>query len=192
MIIHPYSPVFLLMEIEFLRLDDHGWLDVIPPYIRPWLVPAVIALLLLLLIRTVWRVLTHRMRRRGEPTIHPKLQKYNVDHARLDRERRKLATRIAATSTGTRLAGFRIVRQVDAVFVEGHRTPEEALIALKAAAAERGANALVNVHTERSTAGKCAASGDAVIAAPPAARPPQPPAGRPPAPPDDREPPVSV
>ena len=43
-------------------------------------------------------------------------------------------------------------------------TPEEAMVALKAAAAQLGANALVNVQSERSAAGRCTASGDAVIA----------------------------
>jgi len=96
------------------------------------------------------------------------LQKYNVDHSELDRQRREQARLIVATSTTTRLAGFRIVRQVEAVFVEGYRTPEEALIALKAAAADRGANAILNVHTDRTAAGRCTASGDAIIVIPPA------------------------
>jgi len=45
------------------------------------------------------------------------------------------------------------------------------VIALKAAAVERGANALVNVRTDRSAVGRCTASGDAVVAAPLADRP---------------------
>ncbi len=179
MIACPYS---MIPTLPVMALDVSRWRDVIPPPVRPWLLPAGIALVALLVVRALWRGVARRIRRRRPATIHPKLAKYNVDHAKLDRERRKLATRIAATSTGTRLAGFRIVRQVDAVFVEGHRTPEEALIALKAATAERGANALLNVRTERSAAGRCAASGDAVVAAP-LTKPPRPPGSAgPPAP----------
>ena len=110
-------------------------------------------------------------RKRRAPTIHPKLQKYNQDPDLLDQQRREAAQQIVATSTGNRLAGYRIVRQVDAVFVEGLRTPEDAVLALKAAAAERGANAILNVNTERTAAGKCTASGDAIVVAPPLNRP---------------------
>jgi len=41
------------------------------------------------------------------------------------------------------------------------------MLALKAAAAERGANAILNVKTDRTAAGKCSASGDAIVVAPP-------------------------
>src|SRR5690606_5665105 len=68
---------------------------------------------------------------------------------------------------------FRLVRQVEAVFVEGYRTPEDAIVALKAAAVERGANAILNVHTDRTTAGRCTASGDAVVVAPLVAKMPE-------------------
>lgn len=149
----------------FYRLEVSGLLDRIPESIQPYVIPAVIGLIALLVLRRVWGGISRAVRRRKTPTIHPKLQKYNVDHAALDRQRREQAVKIVATSTGNRLAGYRIVRQVEAVFVDGHRTPEEALIALKAAAAERGANALLNVRNERTTAGKCSAAGDAVLVA---------------------------
>ena len=55
---------------------------------------------------------------------------------------------------------------MEAVFVEGYRSPEEALIALKAAAADRGAIGMLNVRTERTTAGRCTASGDAIVVVP--------------------------
>lgn len=157
----------LLMELEVSR-----WLEKIPSAYRRWLMWGGIALLAALVLRAVGKKLARTIRRMGPPKIHPRLEKYNVDHAKLDRERRKLAAGIGATSTGGRLPGFRIVRQVEAVFVEGCRTHEEALIALKAAAAERGANALLNVRTERTAAGKCTASGDAVLAAAIKAKPP--------------------
>ncbi len=76
------------------------------------------------------------------------------------------ARRIIATSSTGTIAGFEILRQVEAVFTEGHPTPQDAVDALKAAAAERGANALTNLSGERMGTGKCAARGDAVIVKP--------------------------
>lgn len=140
----------------------------VPAEYRPPVFWGVLTILVLAALRALLRGLSRRVRRRlVAPTINPKLAKYNVDHAQLDRARRKLAEQILATTTGGRLAGYRIVRQVEAVFVDGLRTPEDALIALKAQAAECGANALLNVRTERTTAGRCSASGDAVVVAPP-------------------------
>jgi hypothetical protein len=135
---------------------------------------AVAALLALLILRNLARRVWRTIRGSRPPTIHPSLQKYNVDHVELDRKRREMAVGVVATSTGNRLAGFRIVRQVEAVFVEGFRTPDEALTALKAMAIERGANALLNVRSERTTAGRCSASGDAILATPIAPGPPDP------------------
>lgn len=147
----------------------------IPHSYLKWIIIGGTVLVHLVIFRSLWRRLSRYLRRRRPPQIHPRLQKYNVDHAELDRERREQSARILATSTGALLAGYRIVRQVDAIFVEGCRTPEDAIIALKALAAERGGNALVNVKTERTSAGKCIASGDAVLAAAPSAPPANPP-----------------
>lgn len=141
---------------------------------RMYLVYAVAILAALLVLRNVSNRITSAIRRRRPATIHPNLQKYSVDSIELDRKRREMAVQVVATSTGNRLAGFRIVRQVEAVFVDGCRTPDEALTALKALAVERGANALLNVHTDRTPAGKCSASGDAIVAAPIAPGPPDP------------------
>jgi uncharacterized protein YbjQ (UPF0145 family) len=127
-----------------------------------WLIAGTVLILILFVIHWIWRSFTRAVRRRRSPTIHPKLQKYNVDQAALQAERRELARGIIATSTGNRLAGYRVVRQVEAVFVEGLQTPEDALVALKALAVQRGANAVLNVQTQRTAAGKCSASGDAV------------------------------
>ena len=141
---------------------------------RWYLIYALAGLIGLLVLRGIWRRIWRAIRRSRPAQIHPSLQKYNVDHVELDRKRREMAAGVVATSTGSRLAGFRIVRQVEAVFVEGFRTPDEALTALKALAIERGANALLNVRTERTTAGRCSASGDAIVAAPIPPGPPEP------------------
>lgn len=141
---------------------------------RQYLYYALGALIGFLILRRIWRGIRRAIRSARPPQIHPSLQKYNVDYAELDRKRREAAVGVVATSTGNRLAGFRIVRQVEAVFVEGFRTPDEALTALKALAVERGANALLNVRTERTAAGRCSASGDAIVAAPIPPGPPDP------------------
>jgi uncharacterized protein YbjQ (UPF0145 family) len=125
----------------------------------------------LLVLLRLSRSLARFIRRRRPPRIHPRLQKYNVDHAELLRQQQEAAGGIIATSTTARLAGYRIEQQVEAVFVEGYRTPEEAMTALKASAAQKGANAILNVHTERTAAGRCTAGGDAVRVVPAPRRP---------------------
>jgi hypothetical protein len=162
-----------------LQADLEFWIELAVSH-RYWILGGAIALIILYLLLRVWRFIRRQIRRRRPPNIHPSLQKYNVDHAELDRRRREQALKIVATSTSNRLAGYRIVRQVEAVFVEGYRTPEDALIALKSEAAERGANAILNVSTQRTAAGRCTASGDAIVAAPinvPNQRPAPPPPG---------------
>lgn len=156
-------------------IDWKAWIERIPlpdPY-RRYALYALAVLIVLVMLRRVSRVIARALARGRAPTIHPKLQKYNVDTVELDRKRRELAVSVIATSTGNRLAGFRIVRQVEAVFVEGSKTPEDAIVALKAAAVERGANAILNVRTDRTVAGRCTASGDAVVVAPMTAKMPE-------------------
>jgi len=116
--------------------------------------------LLALLVIRAWR----RAHRRRRPVrIHPKLQKYAGPSPELLKQRRMQAEKIIATSSTDRIAGYEIVEQVEAVFVEGFRSPEEAIEGLKAAAALKGANALINLRYERAAAGRCSASGDAVV-----------------------------
>jgi len=78
----------------------------------------------------------------------------------------RLAGRIVATSSTGQIAGFTIVRQIEAVFVDGHPTTARAVLALKALASELGANAISNLHSERLSSGKCIARGDAVLVRP--------------------------
>ncbi len=118
-----------------------------------------------IVLRKAWTSVSRAIRLSRPPRIHPSLQKYNVDKVEVQRQQRELAAGVVATSTSNRLVGYRMVRQVEAVFVEGFSSPEDALIALKAAAVERGANAILNVRTEHTAAGRCTASGDAVLVA---------------------------
>lgn len=85
-------------------------------------------------------------------------------------EQERLALRIVATSSTRTIAGFAVIRQIEAVFTDNHQTPAKAVEALKAAAARKGANAIVNLSGKREPNGKCSASGDAVVVKPLAPR----------------------
>ncbi len=109
----------------------------------------------------LWVFLKIRARLRV-PRMHPRLQKYGGPDTELARQRRTEAEKIVATSSAGTIAGYHIVRQVEAIIVEGFRAPDEALEGIKALAAMKGANAVINLRHERTTAGRCSASGDAV------------------------------
>ncbi len=100
---------------------------------------------------------------RRKPKIHPRLQKYAGPHAEFARKRREEAAHIVATSSTQNIAGYEIVEQFEAVFVDDFRRPEEAIEGVKAVAAMKGANAIVNLKHDRTSGGRCSASGDAVV-----------------------------
>ena len=100
---------------------------------------------------------------RRMPKIHPRLQKYAGPDAEYARKRREEASRIVATSSTQNIAGYEIVEQFETVFVDDFRRPEEAIEGVKAVAAMKGANAIVNLKHDRTLAGRSSASGDAVI-----------------------------
>ena len=85
---------------------------------------------------------------------------------RQQQEIERLAGRIVATSSTASIAGFTIVRQIEAVFVDGLRWPEEAIAGLKAVAAMKGANGVINVRHAPSGTGRYSANGDAVVLEP--------------------------
>lgn len=110
-----------------------------------------------------------RLFRRRRP-LHPRLRPYaGRSDADVAAERRDAARIIATSSTGT-VAGYDIVQQIEAVFVDGYRTPQEAAIGLKAAAVGKGANAIINLSQQRTGAGRSMAQGDAVIVRPQVAK----------------------
>ena len=113
------------------------------------------------LLAVVWLVLKIKTARRG-PKIHPRLQKYAGPDAEYAQKRRAEAAKILATSSTQSIAGYDIKEQVEAVYVDGFRRPEEAVEGLKAVAAMKGANAIINLKHERTASGKCSADGDAV------------------------------
>ncbi len=145
---------------------------------RPLLIAAVAVLLFLVVLRRLLGGAVRAIRRRKAGPLHPRLQKYGgrseADWAAEQRE----AEKIVATSSTPSIAGYEIIRQVEAVFVEGLRSQSEAITSLKAAAARRGANALINVTQEHTAAGRCTAQGDAVVVKPLVAPDPPAPPGR--------------
>lgn len=120
-------------------------------------------LILLLIVLRVWRVrreaayAAQRRRELRETRSYLYMQQQEIE---------RLAARIVATSSTSSAAGFTVVRQVEAVFTDGHASTTHAVQVLKAIAAEKGANAILNLSSERSPTGKCAARGDAVIVRP--------------------------
>ncbi len=124
---------------------------------------AVVVLLALAMLQRLWR----GMRRRRKPApLHPKLQPYagrtdaDIASEQFD------ASQIMATSSTPSVVGYQLIKQIEAVFVEGHRTPNEAVTGLKALAARKGANAIVNLSQSRTAGGRCTAQGDAVVVKP--------------------------
>ena len=124
---------------------------------------AVVVLVVLIILRKILGGVVRLVRRKKPAELHPRLQKYA---GRTDADaaaERQAAMQIVATSSTGSVAGYEIVRQVDAVFVEGLRSQSEAITALKAVAAQRGANAIINLTHQHTAAGRCTAQGDAVV-----------------------------
>ncbi len=124
--------------------------------------PIIIAGTALLAIVWIARRVRRFIRRRRAPVIHPKLQKYQQGEE-FAAQRRREAAKIIATSSAHEVTGYRVVRQIEAVFVDGFRRPEEAVEGLKAVAAMKGANGITNVRHAPAGMGKYSASGDAVV-----------------------------
>jgi len=132
-----------------------------------WQFKLAAALALSLVALWAWRKVRRTIRRRRGPKIHPRLRKYSGEpdpaQQKLAAARREQAAYIVATSSSVAIAGYELLEQVEAVYVDGFRRPEEALEGLKASAAMKGGNAVVNVRHERNASGECSAYGDAVV-----------------------------
>lgn len=148
-----------LFTAQPLQIEPSDWLD-----LKPW---KIIALFSLLMVWWLIRKIQLFIRRRRPARIHPKLQKYGQHYGepdeKLTAQQRMEAEKILATSSSHTIAGYNLIEQVEAVYVDGFRRPEEAIEGLKAVAAMKGANALTNVMQNRTSEGTCAANGDAVI-----------------------------
>jgi hypothetical protein len=125
-----------------------------------------VAAVVLLLVWIVIRV-RQGLRRRKPTVIHPKLKKYQPDPGvDVIAERQREAAKIVATSSTSRITGYRVERQIEAIFVDGFRRADEAVEGLKAVAAMKGANGVTNVAHTMTGGGKYCANGDAVILVP--------------------------
>ncbi len=141
-------------------MDPFPWLEA-----NRWTIAGVATAFLLIVIVLGRMGAALRRRRRAAP-LHPKLARYGgLSEAEISRQREDVL-KIIATSSSDRIAGYEIVRQIETVFVEGYRTSEEALLALKAAAGRLGANAVMNLSQQRTAAGRCSAQGDSVLVRP--------------------------
>lgn len=133
--------------------------------------PLVVALLLAALAVTVLSVLAGLLRRRRESSRlrarRDEMRRQQGYVAMQQQEIERMAGRILATSSTSAIIGFEIVRQIETVFTDGHPSPNRAVEMLKAMAAERGANAVINLSSQRLGSGKCVAHGDAVLVQPP-------------------------
>lgn len=118
---------------------------------------------LVIVVAIVIRMINRRLERAAAARRRRELQATRGELARRQEEIERLASRIIATSSTKTIAGFAVERQIEAVFTEGHPSPARAVEVLKALAAEKGANAIVNLDSQRPPSGRCAASGDAVI-----------------------------
>jgi len=169
-------------------IDPALW-EKITTYAQTWYVKLALALVALWIVWRIVQRVRHALRRRRPVTLHPKLQQYGGAYQtdeKLIAQRRTEAARILATSSTEQIAGYDLIEQVETVFVDGFRNSTEALEGLKATAAMKGANAVINTSVttirDRGTLSRCAARGDAVIVR---KRPTAEPAPDPSAPPKD-------
>lgn len=146
-----------------MTLPSIPYLDSLSPTLRAGVYVGV-ALLAIALVLKIVQSIGQYVRSLRPARLNPNLAKYAGDDDPSVQMRRQMASRIKATSSTDQVPGYKTIQAIEALYVDGFRTPADALEGLKAAAAEKGANAVVNVHHERSSMGRCAASGDAVVA----------------------------
>ena len=140
-------------------MPDEGFL---PPAAYPIILALAFGAAILIVLRIV-RTIANAARRARPAKIHPRLQRYAEPTAAQRAESEKDAAKILTTSSRAEIPGYITVKQIEAVFVDGFRDPNEAILGLKAAAGRKGANAMLNVTQERTTNNRCSASGDAVV-----------------------------
>lgn len=142
--------------------DPNDWID-----FNDWRIKALLILAAALLVLWLFKKFLKALRRMRPPRLHPKLQKYGANYGEptpaMLKKRRAEAAKVLATSSTANIAGYELTEQIETVFVDGFRRPEDALEGLKAVAAMKGANAVTNVRHERTANDKLSATGDAVI-----------------------------
>jgi uncharacterized protein YbjQ (UPF0145 family) len=133
--------------------------DLQDPLVRRIVLAAAALVLLVILLRIAgrWREARAAARRRAE--LRRQYESVRLEQAEIAR----LAQEIVATSSTARIAGYAILRQVETVFGDGKPSSGAAAELVKALAAQKGANALINLQTRQMATGKWVASGDAVV-----------------------------
>ncbi len=128
--------------------------------VTTYLVLGSIAVIVFVVASVVWR----RVQSAAARARHQaELRRRQATQERELEAQHQLADQILATSSTAEIVGFSVVRQIEAVFTDGHKTPAAAIDTLKALAARKGANALLNLVGERQPGGACTAHADAVI-----------------------------
>jgi len=156
------------MPDEIDKLTDEAKKLLDPSFLEMWQVRLAAAVLVLIIMLMILRKIRRAIRRRGPVKLHPKLQKYGrgyydaPDPEHLAQQRDQ-AQQIVATSSNSTIVGFEIVEQVEAVYVDGFHTSDDAMQGLKAMAAMKGANAIVNTTRGKDPSANYTAAGDAVI-----------------------------
>jgi len=140
------------------------WLQNLPaslsdPLVRRIVWAAAGIIVLVIVLRIIRRVRYRLANARLRATLARERDEMHQQQA----EAHRLAERILATSSTARIAGYAIVRQVETLITEARPSSAGAMELLKATAARKGANALINVQTQQTAGGKWVANGDAVV-----------------------------
>ncbi len=149
------------------------WYNQLDPLVQRIVLAAAAFIALVIVLRWI----SGRRWRRSVARRQAELRR-QYEHVRLQQEEvKRLAEQIWTTSSTNRIAGFAITRQLEAVFTEGKPSSLTAVEWCKALAAQKGANAIINLQTQQGPNGKWFASGDAVVvrnlvAKPPGDKPP--------------------
>lgn len=141
---------------EWLHIHTFSIAD---PLVQKIVAGAAILIALVVLLRTLSRIREARLAARRRAALRQEHEAIRLQQEEIKR----LAEQIVATSSTARIAGYAIVRQVETVFSDGKPSSATAAELVKALAAQKGANALINVQTRQVPTGKWSASGDAVV-----------------------------
>lgn len=129
--------------------------------------PVVLSLVGAAVVVIVFSLLSGWWRRRRESAVYARrreeLRSRQKQQEMHEKELERLAGRILATSSTGEIPGFAVLRQIEAVYTDDHPSPGRAVEVLKAVAAAKGANALINLKTGRALNAKCQANADAVL-----------------------------
>jgi uncharacterized protein YbjQ (UPF0145 family) len=129
------------------------------PLVQRIVLAAAALVVLVIFLRIVGRSREARAAARRRAEVRRRFEGVRLEQEEI----RRLAEEIVATSSTARIAGYAILRQVETVFGDGKPSSGAAVELVKALAAQKGANALINLQTRQMATGKWVASGDAVV-----------------------------